>query len=64
MKTFKSVQIFSNGSFIIQLNSIKKSNKPIFKKIYDKNCAKTRLSPPAAFKHSSECEMIAYEFCR
>lgn len=37
MKAFKSIQVFSNGSLNIQFNSIKKSNKPIFKKIDDKN---------------------------
>lgn len=37
MKSFKSVHVFSNGSFAVQYNSIKKSNKPIFKKIDDKN---------------------------
>jgi hypothetical protein len=37
MKSFKSVHVFSNGSFNIQFNSIKKSNKPVFKKIDDKN---------------------------
>jgi hypothetical protein len=37
MKAFKSVHVFSNGSFTVQFNSTKKSNKPIFKKIDDKN---------------------------
>jgi hypothetical protein len=37
MKLFKSINIFSNGSFYIQSNQIKKSNKPIFKKTDDKN---------------------------
>ena len=37
MKAFNSIQVFSNGSLNIQFNSIKKSNKPIFKKIDDKN---------------------------
>jgi hypothetical protein len=37
MKSFKSLHVFSNGSCYIQFNLIKKSNKPIFKKIDDKN---------------------------
>lgn len=37
MKSFKSVHVFSNGSFNIQFNLTKNSNKPIFKKIDDKN---------------------------
>jgi hypothetical protein len=58
MKTFKSVQIFSNGSLNIQFNSIKKSNKPTFKKIDDKNCKinQKKVTDQTTFSQSINCK--------
>ena len=58
MKTFKSVQVFSNGSLNIQLSSIKKSNKPIFKKTDDKNF---KLNQKKITSHNTFFQSINYK---
>ena len=58
MKSFKSVHIFSNGSFNIQFNSTKKSNKPIFKKIDDKNF---KFNQKKITQHNTFLQSINYK---
>ena len=58
MKAFKNIQVFSNGSLNIQFNSIKKSNKPIFKKIDDKNF---KLNQKKMTSHKTFFQSINYK---